>query len=134
MPTFLRRNASGCFDGLLHAVSNDPATLLYFDGAKRREDKPGENFIREVTEPFTIGESHTVTKLRCEFVSDVSDVSDTPDDEARRPVAQALRTSGYGMRMQHAVLLFEPFDAIMAGSSPRVYLEALLMDPVSPLK
>jgi uncharacterized protein (DUF1800 family) len=52
----LRRHATGSFAALLHAVSTDPAMLVYLDGARSRRGQPNENFAREVMELFTLGE------------------------------------------------------------------------------
>lgn len=52
----LRRHALGSFAQLLHAVSKDPAMLIYLDGASNRKGSPNENFAREVMELFTLGE------------------------------------------------------------------------------
>jgi uncharacterized protein (DUF1800 family) len=54
----LRRHALGNFGDLLHAVSKDPAMVIYLDNAGNRRDKPNENFAREVMELFTLGEGH----------------------------------------------------------------------------
>lgn len=54
----LRSHATGNFAALLHAVSKDPAMLLYLDAAANRRGKPNENFAREVMELFTLGEGH----------------------------------------------------------------------------
>ncbi len=54
----LRANALGNFGTLLHAVSKDPAMLVYLDGAQSRKQQPNENFAREVMELFTLGEGH----------------------------------------------------------------------------
>lgn len=54
----LRKNALGNFGTLLHAVSKDPAMLIYLDTARSRKDAPNENFAREVMELFTLGEGH----------------------------------------------------------------------------
>lgn len=54
----LRANALGNFGTLLHAVSKDPAMLIYLDGAGSRKGHPNENFAREVMELFTLGEGH----------------------------------------------------------------------------
>ncbi len=65
MPYFLwlqnetfRQNATGNFNKLLIAVSEDPAMLQYLDGANSNKNKPNENFAREVMELFTLGEGH----------------------------------------------------------------------------
>jgi uncharacterized protein (DUF1800 family) len=52
----LRRHATGNFAELLHAVSKDPAMLVYLDSANNRRGQPNENFAREVMELFTLGE------------------------------------------------------------------------------
>jgi uncharacterized protein (DUF1800 family) len=54
----LRRHAFGSFGELLHAVSKDPAMLVYLDTARSRRDRPNENFAREVMELFTLGEGN----------------------------------------------------------------------------
>lgn len=53
-----RRQATGNFGRLLHAVARDPAMLIYLDGASNRQDSPNENFAREIMELFTLGEGH----------------------------------------------------------------------------
>jgi uncharacterized protein (DUF1800 family) len=45
----------GSFSSLLHAVTIDPAMLLYLDGGKSTGQHPNENFGREVLELFTLG-------------------------------------------------------------------------------
>ena len=52
----LRRHALGNFAELLHAVSKDPAMVVYLDAATNRRGQPNENFAREVMELFTLGE------------------------------------------------------------------------------
>ena len=54
----LRANALGNFGTMLHAVSKDPAMLIYLDTAQSRKTQPNENFAREVMELFTLGEGH----------------------------------------------------------------------------
>lgn len=54
----LRENATGNFGTLLHAVSKDPAMLVYLDSASNRKGAPNENFAREVMELFTLGEGY----------------------------------------------------------------------------
>ncbi|HEX8013490.1 MAG TPA: DUF1800 domain-containing protein [Casimicrobiaceae bacterium] len=54
----LRTNALGTFGALLHAVARDPAMVIYLDSARNRKGTPNENFAREVTELFTLGEGH----------------------------------------------------------------------------
>jgi len=65
MPYFLwlqnetfRQNAIGNFNQLLVAASEDPAMLIYLDGANSHKDAPNENFAREVMELFTLGEGN----------------------------------------------------------------------------
>src|SRR5262245_19022428 len=52
----LRAHALGNFGELLHAVSRDPAMIVYLDNASNRKGSPNENFAREVMELFTLGE------------------------------------------------------------------------------
>jgi uncharacterized protein (DUF1800 family) len=52
----LRKHALGNFGELLHAVSKDPAMLVYLDSATNRRGQPNENFARELMELFTLGE------------------------------------------------------------------------------
>lgn len=54
----LRGYALGNFGELLHAVSKDPAMILYLDNASNRRGRPNENFAREVMELFTLGVGH----------------------------------------------------------------------------
>jgi uncharacterized protein (DUF1800 family) len=54
----LRHYALGNFARLLHAVSKDPAMLVYLDTASSRRGRPNENFAREVMELFTLGVGH----------------------------------------------------------------------------
>lgn len=54
----LRQHALGNFGKLLHAVSKDPAMVIYLDNANNRKGIPNENFAREVMELFTLGEGH----------------------------------------------------------------------------
>ena len=54
----LRQNATGNFSQLLTAVAEDPAMLVYLDGAQSHKDHPNENFAREVMELFTLGEGN----------------------------------------------------------------------------
>lgn len=54
----LRRHALGSFSEILHALSKDPAMIVYLDSASNREGSPNENFAREVMELFTLGEGH----------------------------------------------------------------------------
>lgn len=54
----LRRHALGNFGTLLHAISKDPAMVVYLDSASNRSGRPNENFAREVMELFTLGEGN----------------------------------------------------------------------------
>ncbi len=54
----LRKHALGRFDDMLHAVSKDPAMILYLNNQQNRKGAPNENFAREVMELFTLGEGH----------------------------------------------------------------------------
>jgi hypothetical protein len=65
MPYFLwlqnetfRQNATGNFNQLLIAASEDPAMLNYLDGSRSNKRAPNENFAREVMELFTLGEGN----------------------------------------------------------------------------
>src|SRR5579875_2601955 len=50
-----RSMALGNFNTLLRAINQDPAMLVWLDGATNRVGKPNENFSRELMELFTIG-------------------------------------------------------------------------------
>jgi uncharacterized protein (DUF1800 family) len=54
----LRQNATAGFPQLLVSIAEDPAMLVYLDGASSNKNKPNENFAREVMELFTLGEGH----------------------------------------------------------------------------
>lgn len=54
----LRQYALGNFGEMLHAVSKDPAMIVYLDNVSNRKGQPNENFAREVMELFTLGEGH----------------------------------------------------------------------------
>lgn len=51
----IRSHATGSFEDLLHAISNDPAMLLYLDGARNHADQINENYARELMELHTMG-------------------------------------------------------------------------------
>jgi uncharacterized protein (DUF1800 family) len=53
-----RRFALGNFRFLLHAVTADPAMLLWLSGADNSKDAPNENYARELMELFTLGEGN----------------------------------------------------------------------------
>ena len=54
----LRRLGTGSFGTLLHAVSRDPAMVLYLDNEANVKGKPNENYARELLELFTMGEGN----------------------------------------------------------------------------
>jgi len=51
----VRENALGNFADLLHAITTDPAMLVFLDGVENRFGAINENYGREVMELFTIG-------------------------------------------------------------------------------
>jgi uncharacterized protein (DUF1800 family) len=51
----LRKNCLGRLDDLVHAISKDPAMLVYLDGANSSGNLPNENYSRELMELFTLG-------------------------------------------------------------------------------
>lgn len=51
----LRRLGLGDFRELMHAMSKDPAMLLWLDGSQNKVGSPNENFAREVMELFGLG-------------------------------------------------------------------------------
>ncbi len=53
-----RRLAAGSWREMLGAIAEDPAMLVWLDGANSRAGKPNENFARELMELFTLGEGH----------------------------------------------------------------------------
>jgi uncharacterized protein (DUF1800 family) len=58
----LRKNALGKFSDLLHAVSKDPAMILYLNNQENKKNHPNENFAREVMELFSLGEGNYLEK------------------------------------------------------------------------
>ncbi len=54
----LRKNALGNFGDMLHAISKDPAMIIYLNNQENHKDAPNENFAREVMELFTLGEGN----------------------------------------------------------------------------
>jgi len=54
----LRSKAMGSFEDLLMGITEDPAMLIWLDGAKNRKDAPNENYGREVMEVFTTGRGY----------------------------------------------------------------------------
>lgn len=53
-----RQHALGSFREFLHAVSLNPAMMIYLDNVSNHVGKPNENFARELLELFTLGESN----------------------------------------------------------------------------
>ena len=51
----LRSKGMGKFRDLLMGITEDPAMLIWLDGARSRKSSPNENYGREVMEVFTIG-------------------------------------------------------------------------------
>ena len=58
----LRRHALGNFRSLVHAVTRDPAMLLWLSGVYNTKDSPNENYARELMELFTLGEGNGYTE------------------------------------------------------------------------
>jgi len=56
--SLFREKAYGMWSDLVLGVAQDPAMLLYLDGAKSRAEAPNENFARELFELFTLGEGN----------------------------------------------------------------------------
>ena len=54
----LRRLGTTDFRSLLHAISRDPAMVLYLDNETNVKGKPNENYARELLELFTMGEGN----------------------------------------------------------------------------
>lgn len=54
----LRSHALGNFREMIHAVSKDPAMIVYLNNQQNVKDHPNENFAREVMELFTLGEGN----------------------------------------------------------------------------
>src|SRR5581483_11356576 len=50
-----RRHALGSFADLLHAVTANPAMLIWLNGTENTKDSPNENYGREMMELFTLG-------------------------------------------------------------------------------
>lgn len=59
----LRRNALGNFRTMLHAISKDPAMIIWLNNQQNRKNAPNENFAREVMELFTLGEGNGYTEF-----------------------------------------------------------------------
>jgi uncharacterized protein (DUF1800 family) len=60
--SLFREKAYGMWSDLVLGVAQDPAMLLYLDGAKSRAEAPNENFARELFELFTLGEGNYTEK------------------------------------------------------------------------
>jgi uncharacterized protein (DUF1800 family) len=54
----LRKHALGNFRDMLHAISKDPAMILWLNNQQNKKNAPNENFAREVMELFTLGEGN----------------------------------------------------------------------------
>ena len=57
-----RERALGTWSELVLGVAQDPAMLIYLDGARSRPQQPNENFARELFELFTLGEGNYTEK------------------------------------------------------------------------
>ncbi|GBD34963.1 hypothetical protein HRbin36_00067 [bacterium HR36] len=51
----LRRFALGSFADMLHAISKDPAMMVWLDTNLNKKGKPNENYARELMELFSLG-------------------------------------------------------------------------------
>lgn len=51
-----RTESLGNFGRLTHAITRDPAMMIYLDSAQSNKTKPNENFARELMELFMLGE------------------------------------------------------------------------------
>ncbi len=49
----IRKNSLGNFGEMLHAISKEPAMLLYLNRQQNKKGQPNENFARELMELFT---------------------------------------------------------------------------------
>jgi uncharacterized protein (DUF1800 family) len=58
----MRRHALGNFRFLLHALTADPAMLLWLSGVENSKEAPNENYGRELMELFTLGEGNGYTE------------------------------------------------------------------------
>ena len=57
-----RERALGPWSDLVLGIAQDPAMLIYLDGARSRPEQPNENFARELFELFTLGEGNYTEK------------------------------------------------------------------------
>ncbi|NBR71438.1 MAG: DUF1800 domain-containing protein [Verrucomicrobia bacterium] len=60
--SLFREKGYGSWSDLVLGVAQDPAMLIYLDGAKSRAEAPNENFARELFELFTLGEGNYTEK------------------------------------------------------------------------
>jgi hypothetical protein len=58
----LRTHALGRFGPLLHAISRDPAMMVWLDSNSNVKGKPNENYARELMELFSLGVGHYTEK------------------------------------------------------------------------
>lgn len=58
----LRHHALGNFREMLHAMSKDPAMIIWLNNQQNKKNAPNENFAREVMELFTLGEGNGYTE------------------------------------------------------------------------
>jgi uncharacterized protein (DUF1800 family) len=58
----LRKHALGSFREMLHAISKDPAMIIWLNNQENKKNAPNENFAREVMELFTLGEGNGYTE------------------------------------------------------------------------
>ena len=54
----LRTHALGSFEPFLHAISRDPAMLLWLGADTNRKEAPNDSFVRPLLETFTLGPGH----------------------------------------------------------------------------
>jgi uncharacterized protein (DUF1800 family) len=57
-----RSHFLGSFEGLLFAVTRDPAMLLWLSGNENEREAPNENYARELMELFTLGAKRGYTE------------------------------------------------------------------------
>ena len=61
----IAEHALGRFGPLLHAMTNDPAMLIWLDAKDSKKGKPNENYARELMELFSLGiGNYTETDIR----------------------------------------------------------------------
>src|SRR5262245_37019340 len=71
----LRANSLARFDDLLLRVAQDPAMLIWLDGATSVKGQPNENFARELQELFALGITDPATGLSNYTESDVKEIA-----------------------------------------------------------